>query len=465
VKKLLILLCLSALAGLFYMRTGRDPNDDKAAIERAAVTSGAVNQTIRAIGTLQPIQMVRVGSQVSGEVKALHADFNSVVKKDQVIAELDPTLLEVQVAVQEANIARQENDIAMQRVQLANDQRLLERDQAQFAKGLSTRQSLEKAELAVKTRKAQIMSAEKAKVQAEAQLAQAKLNVSYCTIRSPIDGVIVNRMVDVGQTLQSSVNAPTLFQIAADMTTLRLQAGVDEADIGNIRPGMPVTFSVDAYRGQTFPGRVEAVRLNAQIANSVVTYPVWIEVPNDDLRLRPNMTANLQIFVEAAENVTRIPADALQFRLTSDMYDWLHVPRPTTGRPAARLEVETEPVDSPHVDRTRREGTQIDELFAAVPKKITPGIVWVYDETNPDPLQRLQQIVVKTGVSDGRFVELVSGDLKPGMELLINVLPPPSVLRSQASLFGGPQRGFGGMQRGGPKELPTLNRGGPPRGR
>jgi len=276
-------------------------------------------------------------------------------------------------------------------------------------------------------------------------------------------------MVDVGQTLQSRVNAPTLFMIAADMTTLRLQAGVDEADIGNIRPGMPVTFTVDAYRGQTFPGRVDAVRLNAQIANSVVTYPVWIEVPNEELKLRPNMTANLQIFVEAAENVTRIPAEALQFRLTSDMYDWLHVPRPAEGRAVARLEVETEAMDSPHVDRTRREGTQIDELFAAVPKKITPGIVWVYDDTIPDPSRRLQQIVVKTGVSDGRFVELVSGDLKPGMELLINVLPPPSVLRSQSSLFGGPQRGFGGMQRGGPKELPTLNRGnprgGPPRGR
>jgi HlyD family secretion protein len=230
---------------------------------------------------------------------------------------------------------------------------------------------------------------------------------------------------------------------------------------------MPVTFTVDSYRGQTFRGRVAAVRLNAQISNSVVTYPVWIEVPNPDLKLRPSMTANLQIVVDSAQDVLRVPVDAIRFRLTNDMYGWLGVPAPPPGR-ASRLDaVEVEPAEAPAKPHAG-EHVQIDELFAPVPKKITPAIVWAYNETEQDPAKRLRQIAIRTGVSDGRFSEVVSGDLQPGMELVTAVYPPPSVLRARSTNpFGQPQRGFGGMTPGGPTPLPTLNRGGggQPRGR
>ena len=305
------------------------------------------------MGTLQAVRTVRVGSQVSGTVKAIYADFNSVVKKDQVVAEIDPSLLEVQVAVQTANIARQDNDIAQQRVQLANDQKNLHRMQAQFEKGLVSPQQLEPHETAGQdpafANRVGGKDADPERGAADPGEAQRVLLHD----RSPIDGVVVSRFVDVGQTVQASLNAPQFFMIASDLTTLRLAAGVDEADIGRIRRGMSVSFTVDSYRGQTFRGLVDAVRLNAQNQNSVVTYPVWIQVPNADLKLRPSMTANLQILVDTAADVVRVPNDALRFRPNSGIYAWLHAdagsgrargsrqasggPRPTAAAATAKV--------------------------------------------------------------------------------------------------------------------------------
>jgi HlyD family secretion protein len=290
-------------------------------------------QAVKATGQLTALHTVRVGSQVSGTVKALYVDFNSVVTKGQVLAEIDPTLLEVQVAIQEANLARQQGDIDHQKVQLGNDQKNLERVQAQFDKGLSNLQQIENARLQTKLRASQISSAEKQKVQTQALLDQARLNVSYCTILSPIDGVIVSRFVDAGQSVQASMNTPQFFCDRHRPERHEIAAGVDEADIGRIRPRMPVTFTVAAFRGETFSGTVEAVRLNAQIASSVVTYPVWINVPNDDLRLRPSMTATLEIVTGAATDVVRVPNQALRFRPTSDMYRWLGLTPPPCVHP------------------------------------------------------------------------------------------------------------------------------------
>ena len=265
-KKLLVLLVLlagAAAAAYYYFDVGKPP--DRGEVSRAAVSTGPIVQSVRAVGTLQPIRQVRIGSQVSGTVKALYVDFNTVVKAGQVIAEVDPAPFDMQVAVQKANIARQETDIGRQKVQLANAEVNQTRAQQSYDKGLLSLQQLETAALQVKTFASQILSAEKMLVQAQAQLTQAELNVSYCTIRSPINGVVTARFTDVGNALQASVNTPNLFMVAYDLTSLRLQAGVDEADIGRLRPGLPVNFTVDAYRGQPFHGTVEAVRINAQI--------------------------------------------------------------------------------------------------------------------------------------------------------------------------------------------------------
>ncbi len=469
-KRLAGLLTFVLLAvAVVYARYIYGETDERATVQRAPATTGTIVQAVRAVGTLQAVRTVRVGSQVSGTVKAIYADYNSVVKKDQVIAEIDPSLLEVQVAVQTANIARQENDIAQQRVQLANDQKNLDRMQAQFEKGLVSPQQLETARLQVKTRLSQIASAEKMKIQTEAQLTQAKLNVSYCTIRSPIDGVVVNRFVDVGQTVQASLNAPQFFMIASDLTTLRLAAGVDEADIGRLRRGMSVSFTVDSYRGQTFRGLVDAVRLNAQNQNSVVTYPVWIQVPNADLKLRPSMTANLQILVDTAADVVRVPNDALRFRPNSGIYAWLHAtPDPDQSR-GSRQAASDSPAALPAAATAKvgqSEGAKIDDLFAQAPRRTATGQVWVYDEANADPTKVLRQIPVRTGLSDAQFTEIVSGDVPPGLEVVTGVTPPESAFRpSVGGIFQQPQRGFGGMTPAGPAPLPTLNRGGPPRGR
>jgi HlyD family secretion protein len=333
-KKLVTILIFLALAGggaYYYYAYARVP--EKPTIVQAAVSRGDITEAVSATGTLEALRTVQVGSQVSGTVSDLHGvDFNSIVKKDQIIASLDPSLLQVQVDIQKANIERQQVDIENQKIQLDDAKRTMVRTQEQFDKGLVSTQANEQAILNVKTREASIASSEKMLVQARASLAQAELNVQYCTIKSPIDGVVVNRAVDVGQTVQSSMNVATFFTIATDLTSLKLTAGVDEADIGKIRPNMNVNFSVDSYPNQTFLGTVNAVRLNATTTNNVVTYPVWIDVPNPDLKLRPSMTAQVKIIVQTVSNVVRVPNPGLRFRPTADIYAALGVQAPAPGQ-------------------------------------------------------------------------------------------------------------------------------------
>ncbi len=333
-KKLVTILIFLALAGggaYYYYAYARVP--EKPTIVQAAVSRGDITEAVSATGTLEALRTVQVGSQVSGTVSDLHGvDFNSIVKKDQIIASLDPSLLQVQVDIQKANIERQQVDIENQKIQLEDAKRTMVRTQEQFDKQLVSTQANEQAVLNVKTREASIASSEKMLVQARASLAQAELNVQYCTIRSPIDGVVVNRAVDVGQTVQSSMNVATFFTIATDLTSLKLTAGVDEADIGKIRPNMNVNFSVDSYPNQTFLGTVNAVRLNATTTNNVVTYPVWIDVPNPDLKLRPSMTAQVKIIVQTVADVIRVPNQALRFRPTGDIYAALGLQPPAPGQ-------------------------------------------------------------------------------------------------------------------------------------
>lgn len=471
-KKLSLVIVITVLAGVgVYAYYARGKAEDKAAANQAALTRGVIVQAVQATGTLEPVRTVQVGSQVSGVVRAVYADFNSIVRKGEVIAELDPSLLQVQVEVQQANIARQQGDIAQQEVQLENDRANLARARVLFENGLVSPQQLETADLQVKTRQANIDAARKQLVQVEANLHQAELNVSYCTIRSPVDGVVVDRKVDIGQTVQASMTTPQFFTIATDLTTLTLAALVDESDIGSIRRGMPVSFTVDAYGQQPFSGTVEAVRLNAQTASNVVTYPVWITVKNPDLTLRPSMTANLRIVVAEARDVIRVPNQALRFRPTSDVYAWLGLTPPAAakapamnanagavgraGGPRTAPAAEAAPVGAVAA-RVSRSSGQIDDLFAQVEKRIQPGQVWVYDEAATDPAKKLRSINVRIGLSDGQYSEIVSSreDLPEGAKVVTGVVPPASALpkagANTGNIFnqgGGPGGGFGG--RGG----------------
>jgi HlyD family secretion protein len=332
-KKLItfaILLALGGGGGYYYYKSTQKPEIPE--FMKVTISEGEIVEEVSATGTLQAMRTVNVGSQVSGRVTQVLADFNDIVKKGQILAKIDTALLDTQVEIQRANIERQELDIASQRVQLADAKRTLERQRELLEKKLATQQAYEAAELAVKNREAQILSAEKAKVQAEFNLEQARLNVGYATIPSTIDGVVVDRKVDPGMTVQSSQNVATLFILAEDLTTLKLEGGVDESEIGKVRQGMTVRFGVDAYPNQTFQGKITMVRLNPTIQSNVVTYTTVAEVNNADLRLKPGMTASMRIEVSRRDNVMRIPNAALRFRPNNDMYAALKQEPPTPAR-------------------------------------------------------------------------------------------------------------------------------------
>src|SRR6266545_3142254 len=300
-KRLLIsaiIVVLGVLIGLFLVRRGRDGGGDQYRTE--AVSQGTITATASATGTLSAVTTVQVGSQVSGIISGLHADFNSQVHKGQLLAELDPTPFVQTVEQRQADVTR-----AM--VELANIQVTYRRQQRLADAGIIAQADLDAA-------KAAYDSARAALAQSQAALKQAKTNLGYTKIISPVDGQVVARQYDVGQTVAASFSAPTLFTIAQDLTKMQVQADVDQSDIGRIQVGEPVRFTVDAYPDQQFRGQISQVRLNATENQNVITYPVIIEVPNPDLKLRPSMTADVTIEVARARDVLRVPNAALRFR-------------------------------------------------------------------------------------------------------------------------------------------------------
>ena len=443
-RKLLLGVVLAA-AGVsvwYYTRDRTPPAQPE--IVRAAVSRGPITETVQAMGIIEPRRRVNVGSQVSGVVKELYVDFNSVVTEGQLLAEIEPTLFEVQVQVQEANLARQRADIATQELQLADLRQQLDRVEALFARDLQNQIQLDAARLAVRTRESQVASAKKQLVQAEAALDAAKLNLSYTKIYSPIDGVVINRRIDKGQTVQASMTTPMFFMLSAPLETLRLTAGVDEADIGRVRPGMTVKFRVGTFGTEFFTGTVDAVRLNATRTSDVVTYPVWIRVPNDDLRLRPGMTANVFIEVSSTTDVARIPNDALKFRPTRAVYAALGVAAPDVEIVRA-VDLKADKVVDPTALRPYtpdEEADTIDELFAPLPKADARATVWTFDETT----KAFTSIPVRVGVSYGSVTELLSGDVSVGAQLVTGVvlpMPKPGSGNTPRNPLMGPQRGGG----------------------
>ena len=444
-KAAVILLLVLTLGGGFYYHRLSARQVANAQIVQVAASSGDIVESVQITGTLQPLRTVNVGSQVSGVVSELNADFNSVVRQGEVIARLDPSLFQVQVDLQAAAVDRQLGEIKNQEMQLENEKVALDRAQMLFDKGLVTEQALEQARLQVGMRTTQVDAAQKMLKTAQANLDQARLNLGYTTIRSPIDGVVINRLVDEGQAVQSSMNVAQFFTLATDLRNLRLEASVDEAEIGRIRPGMTAEFSVDSYGERMFRGTVETVTLNAQTSNNVVTYPVWISVPNPDLMLRPSMTANVRIFVSTAENVTRIPSAATRFRPTTAMFQALGLTPPESQRlvkvsadSGAREAVAASPAGAP---AKPIHASQIDDLFAPVPRPNTSGIVWVWDES----AKTLTSVPVRLGITNGQLTELLEGDITVGRQLVTSVILPQTSTASaqQTNVFGNNGRGFG----------------------
>ena len=299
-KKVWIALGVIAAIVIMYFLLSGGKKEEKVSFETAKVENTTIQTSITATGTIEPVTSVTVGTQVSGIVAKLYVDYNSVVRKGQVIAELDRTNLISELNAQKANLASAQSSLNYQ-------QSNFERYKTLYEKGLVSADEYESARLQYEQSKQQV-------AQSRESVQRAQTNLGYATITSPIDGVVLSKAVEEGQTVAASFNTPELFTIAQDLTNMRVIADIDEADIGGVKEGQRVTFTVDAFPEDQFEGAVTQVRQQATTESNVVTYEVVISAPNNDLKLKPGLTANVTIFTLEKNNVLAVPSKALRFQ-------------------------------------------------------------------------------------------------------------------------------------------------------
>lgn len=298
-KKTLVIVAVAAIAALAVWLLSGGKKEEKITFDTAAVAPANIMNSITATGTIEPVTSVTVGTQVSGIVSKLFVDYNSVVKKGQVIAELDKTNLMSQLNTAKTQLATAQSQL---NYQTANYKRY----KTLFEKGLVAADDFDNAKLSYTQAKEQVVSAKE-------EVQRAQTNLGYATITSPIDGVVLSKSVEEGQTVAASFSTPELFTIAQDLTNMQVVADVDEADIGDVKEGERVSFTVDAYPDDTFEGEVKQVRQEATTTNNVVTYEVVISAPNADLKLKPGLTANVTIYTAERKGVLSVPSKALRF--------------------------------------------------------------------------------------------------------------------------------------------------------
>jgi HlyD family secretion protein len=379
-------------AAAMYAR--RDTEAPRVATE--VVSRGSILAVVTASGTIEAVDTVQVGSQVSGTIQSLGADFNSIVRKGQVLARLDPSLIQAEIERARANLLGAEAEVERLNVQLADAQTKLGRANELAARQLISKSDLDAAAIVQRTAEAQVKASAAQVTQARAALSQAQVNLQKTVITSPIDGIVISRAVDVGQTVAASLQAPTLFTIAADLRHMQLKASIDESDLGSIKDGQAVTFHVDAYPNDVFHGEVRQVRLNPVIESNVVTYAAIVSAPNLQLKLKPGMTATLTVEVARRDNVLRVPSAALRFKPTASVLAALNQP----------------PMDSP------RESSPVVRPVATAGSNALRGnraTIWTFDG------ERLQQVQVTTGVTDATYTEVVDGDVHEGEALATRV--------------------------------------------
>jgi HlyD family secretion protein len=362
---------LCAFAVVAGVRYARAPQETPLHFETAKVDRGPVSARVTANGTLSALVTVSVGSQVSGRIASLGADFGSRVTSGQVIATIEPRLFRAATAQAEANYRAALAAVERAKAQQTNAERQYVRVKSLREQGLMTGADFDAAEANLGVARAEISVAQANVAQAKAALDQASLNLRYTTIVSPIDGVVLSRNVDVGQTVAAALQAPTLFTIAQDLTHMQVDTNVSEADVGKIHQGMTVTFTVDSYPGRSFTGTVRQVRDNAQTVQNVVTYDAVVDVENPEHLLKPGMTANVTFVYASKADVVRLPNAALRFRPEPAVLAALHEKAPPNGSPAERT-------------------------------------VWLARAGRAVP------ITVRVGISDGTTTELVSGPVGPG---------------------------------------------------
>jgi HlyD family secretion protein len=387
-----ILTVTGLTVGAFYVRRG----EVAPGVVTAEVTRGPIVSAISASGTLEAVTTVQVGTQVSGTIESLYADFNSIVKKGQVIARLDPSLFQTQVDSARANLVSAEANLQRFQVALDDSRTKARRASELAAKQLIPASDLETAEVAGRSAEAQVRAAEAQLKQARAALTQAEVNLQKTVITAPINGIVIGRNVDVGQTVAASLQAPTLFTLAADLSQMQVKASIDESDLGSVKEGQAVAFRVDAYPNRTFEGTIKQVRLNPVVEQNVVTYAAIISASNPALELKPGMTANVSIEVARRDDVLRVPSAALRFRPTAETLAAL-------GQDTAV--VQQQPAGAGGRSTTARQAAS--------------GTVWLFDG-------RLHPAQVRTGVTDGVYTEIVGGSIQEGTVLATRVDAAPA---------------------------------------
>ncbi len=400
-------------------------------VRTAAISRGAIVQTVKATGAVDAMQTVTIGSQVSGVVSWLGADFNSSVKKGQVIARLDPSLLAAQVEQAQANLTKARADAQQRAIAVRDAETKYSRAEQLDARQLLARSDLDDAKSTLDVARSSVAGSEAQVVQAQAALNQARVNLAHATITAPIDGIVIQRSVDVGQTVAASLSSPTIFLIAADLAEMRVAASVDESDVSRVREGQPVIVTVDAYPGERFHGTVAQVRLQATVVSNVTTYSAIVDLPNRDLKLKPGMTANVEIETARRDSVLRVPAAALRFKPTAEIFAALKQPDPSASGDAVRVRaVRTGAGDAVRAPQA-----------ASAPS--TRAQLWVMKDGV------LQSLAVRAGLSDGTLTELVDAPLEAGATVVTSVIlantartaaaPATSMFSSQG---GGRGRGF-----------------------
>jgi HlyD family secretion protein len=396
-----IVVGLAVVLGLFgWWRYRQAKAGGQVHYDTSSVDRGRIVAKVTASGTLSAIVTVQVGSQVSGRIAALYADWNSQVKKGELVAKIDPQLFQATVLQARANLVAAQGNLAKARAQAIDAERQFDRSQALAERKLIAQADLDTAQATSDAAKATVDAATGTVEQAKAQLNSAEVNLAYTNIISPTDGTVIARNVDVGQTVAASLQAPTLFLIAEDLRKMQVDTSVAEADIGRLRPGMKASFTVDAYPSERFVGTVRQVRNNPQTVQNVVTYDAVIDVGNPELKLKPGMTANCTFIWAERDDALRIPNAAMRFRPPSGL-----LAAPNAGAASG--------------SGSRNGGAEAAQGAgrAGRPAGTAGGVsdrksVWVLRDTKP------QQVPIRTGVSDGSLTEVVEGDLHEG-DLLI----------------------------------------------
>jgi HlyD family secretion protein len=418
-KWIVPLLVLLALAGggyyWYYQRSHRPPENP---YKTAAVERRSVSARVTASGTLQARVTVQVGSQVSGRVLELFADFNSRVKKGDIVAKLDPQLFQAALQQAQASYASAQANVAKAEATLLDANRQYERAKTQRAEGIASQQDVDTAQTAASVAKASVDAAKSAVAQARAALNQDQVNVSLTVIKSPIDGVVISRSVDVGQTVAASLQAPVLFTIAEDLTKMHIEASVPESDVGRLAVGMPVEFTVDAFPGQRFKGAIEQVRNAAVTVQNVVTYTAIVAVDNPELKLRPGMTATVTIVTAKKDDVLALPNAALRFK-----------------PPAAALGSSSGSARPAGSARFRGSGPP-GGAAGAGGEDVERKMAYKLAGMTPVPVR------LTTGVTDGSFTEILGDSVREGDQFIVE--GPPS--EAGAGAPAGPGQG----QRGAP---------------